>query len=175
MNTITINFTPCTPAPANGYRVSYRPVGTSIPYRVAPNNFTTSPAVIQDSNDPDGTQYEGFIESDCGGGNYGVQVPFNTGGGTCANVTGLQIVSIAETSVTLTWNTVPNAVAYTIYAVRVSDGFQMGNSTGGNPPRSYTGLTAGTDYKFYVKTHCQNGGTSSGVFIQGTTTQQQYA
>lgn len=78
-NTITITFTPCTPAPASGYTIRYRPVG-DVAYRTVLNVFG-SPAVIVDNNDPLGTEYEGFLQSDCGGGKLGPEVPWSVGGG----------------------------------------------------------------------------------------------
>lgn len=72
-NTITISFEPCEPAPANGYRVTYRPIGGG-DYRTYPSNFISSPAVIVDDQDPIGTSYEGFIEGDCGDGKFGLPV-----------------------------------------------------------------------------------------------------
>lgn len=74
-NRITVTFTPCTPTPANGYKILYRVLGTSGAYRDG-GNFTTSPAVIDDVNDAADTQYEGIIKGDCGGGNYGPNVGF---------------------------------------------------------------------------------------------------
>lgn len=72
-NHIEIEFTPCEPSPSNGYRISYRPIGGGA-YRVA--NVLASPAVIVDENDPPGTSYEGYITGDCGGNQFGAQVPF---------------------------------------------------------------------------------------------------
>lgn len=66
INRLTINFEECDPAPANGYLVTYRPVGSADPYRNG-GWFPNSPAVVDDENeDPEGTQYEGFIRSDYG-------------------------------------------------------------------------------------------------------------
>lgn len=77
-NTITINFTPCTPTPANGYRVKYRKIG-DIAYIDYPLTFSESPAVFDDEGaEPDGTEYEGLLYSDCGGGNFGPGVPWST-------------------------------------------------------------------------------------------------
>jgi len=64
MNTITINFIPCNPAPANGYRLIWRVAGSSDPYTEEPN-VTESPATFTDSSNPEGTCYEGFLQSDC--------------------------------------------------------------------------------------------------------------
>lgn len=171
MNTLTITFSPCSPAPANGYKISYRPTGSAIAYRVAPSNFISSPAVIVDANDPDGTQYEGFIETDCGGAVIGVPVPFTTSGGGCANVTSLQLVSVNENSATVNFNTNPNASGYSIYAVKVSDSSVLPTITALNPPVVYSGLDGSTIYNIFVKTNCNGGGTSSGVSVQATTTE----
>jgi hypothetical protein len=78
LNTITVNFTECDPAPTNGYEIRYRPAGTAITYRDA-GNFPSSPAVFNDDNDASGTQYEGHVRSDCGDGNFGQWVPWDTG------------------------------------------------------------------------------------------------
>lgn len=79
-NTITITFTPCGTAPAAGYVIQYRPVGGGA-YRTAPNVFS-SPAVIVDNEDELGQEYEGILQSDCGGGKLGPEIPWSTGGGS---------------------------------------------------------------------------------------------
>src|SRR5262245_35160593 len=77
-NQITVEFTDCEPPPQNGYVITYRPVGGNA-YRTAPGNFFASPAIWVDNNgDPEGTQYEGFIRSDCGGGKLGDLSPWST-------------------------------------------------------------------------------------------------
>jgi hypothetical protein len=78
LNNITIDFNPCSPPPANGYKVLYRIAGTLGAYRDG-GNFSASPIVIHDT-DPVGTQYEGILKSDCGDGIYGPDVPFTTSG-----------------------------------------------------------------------------------------------
>lgn len=81
MNTIHIQFIPCSPAPANGYNIQWRVSGTLDAYTDA-GNFISSPATFSDNINPDGTQYEGFIRSDCGGiesgGTFGNQIPWIT-------------------------------------------------------------------------------------------------
>ncbi len=73
-NVLTIDFTPCSPAP-DGFNVRYRPQGTTGSYRDGGNSFT-SPIVITDSLDAPGTLYEGYLRADCGEGNFGPDVPF---------------------------------------------------------------------------------------------------
>lgn len=63
-NILTVNFTPCTPA--NTFHLWYRPQGSSISYRDGGTSLT-SPFVVTDSLDAEGTQYEGYIQSECGG------------------------------------------------------------------------------------------------------------
>jgi hypothetical protein len=66
-NTITINVDVCSPAPAEGYKVYYRAIGSpaATAYQVA-GPFFTSPFVIIDDFYADGTKYEGYIVADCG-------------------------------------------------------------------------------------------------------------
>lgn len=71
----TLTFIPCSPAPANGYNVLWRPVGSVDPY-IDAGNFSSSPIEITDPDgDPD-TQYEGILRSDCGDGIFGSDIPF---------------------------------------------------------------------------------------------------
>jgi hypothetical protein len=78
-NHIKIIFNLCSPTPVGGYIVKYRPVGDVGPYRNAPGNpYAASPAEWDDLLDPADTVYEGYIQSDCGDGNLGPQVPFET-------------------------------------------------------------------------------------------------
>jgi len=73
-NEITVYFAPCEPAPIEGYRIKYRPVGGG-PYLTWPVNFPGSPAVFNDGGEqPDGTFYEGTVEADCGNGIFGTPV-----------------------------------------------------------------------------------------------------
>lgn len=60
MNRITINITPCSTAPSNGYDVYFRQKNSSEPYTLA-GNFTASPIVFNNNTFPDGTDYEGYI------------------------------------------------------------------------------------------------------------------
>lgn len=76
-NQLTITFTPCSPAPTEGYLIFYRPIGGIGAYRVA-GPFTTSPAIFEDEGDPDGQEYEGYIISHCGGPLFGNDIPFDT-------------------------------------------------------------------------------------------------
>lgn len=76
MNKLTINFDLCTPTPEDGYLVYYKPVGSIIAYRIA-GPFTSTPIIIFDQQENVLTQFEGYIQSDCGD-LLGSQVPFIT-------------------------------------------------------------------------------------------------
>jgi hypothetical protein len=77
-NSISIDFESCEPAPANGFKVFYRPVGSVDEYREAPENYTESPAQWIDTQDPPCTFYEGYMQGDCGGGKLGPVSTFIT-------------------------------------------------------------------------------------------------
>lgn len=64
MNTVTINFIPCSPPPAGGYLLTWRVAGSGDLYTDG-GFFTTSPVVFTDSLNPPGTCYEGFLQSNC--------------------------------------------------------------------------------------------------------------
>lgn len=74
LNTINIEFDPCEPTPASGYRVRYRRLGSGGAYRAA-GPFFTSPIVFNDFLEVAGSSFEGFIQGDCGG-KLGVSVPW---------------------------------------------------------------------------------------------------
>lgn len=76
MNQITINFTPCSPSPENGYRVFYREIG-DVSFIEYPDAFTSSPIIFQIEG-PTDQLYEGYIISDCGEDIISEQVPFET-------------------------------------------------------------------------------------------------
>lgn len=63
-NTITVDFIPCTPAPANGYNLQWRVLGSGDPY-TDEGNFSSSPAIFTDAINPAGTCYEVVMQSDC--------------------------------------------------------------------------------------------------------------
>jgi hypothetical protein len=78
-NHIIVPFTPCSPAPSGGYIIKYKPLGDPGAYRDAPGNpYMSSPAAWDDILDGEGEAYEGYIQSDCGDGNLGIEVPFET-------------------------------------------------------------------------------------------------
>lgn len=74
MNHLTINFEPCEPAPANGYKIFYRVFGVGA-YVAWPSNFSASPAEFSVSG-PFGASYQGYVVGDCGNGQLGVQYPW---------------------------------------------------------------------------------------------------
>lgn len=128
-NTITINFTPCTPTPDGGYFIIWRVKGSSDSYTsVGP--FTSSPAVFLEGNNPDGTQYEGFIRSDCGEGVLGNNVPWST--------EPPNNVFIVNTSPTVNITGVLGIPGFTFGPPIIGSGTQQGNHTAGTGTPSVT-------------------------------------
>lgn len=75
---VCVLFTECEPSPANGYTVYYRVAGTTGAFLLADTGYGASPACFN-TGDPDGTNYEGYIFADCGGGLTGSIVNWSTG------------------------------------------------------------------------------------------------
>lgn len=65
MNKVTVSFIPCEPTPALGYNLLWRLAGSNDAYTDA-GYFASTPAVFFDDTNPDGSDYEGVIRSDCG-------------------------------------------------------------------------------------------------------------
>ncbi len=78
MNQIVLNFAPCTPPPSKGYIIKWRIAGSDDIFSYA-GNFFTSPAIFYDNVNPAGTDYEGFIQSDCN--IMGNQIPWGVDSG----------------------------------------------------------------------------------------------
>jgi hypothetical protein len=86
MSTLTITFTPPATAPANGYIVQYRQVGTT-PYTTVSPNPTASPVVI---TGVDGSEsWEGLIQADCGSGFSSDALPFTANAIICEAPSGV--------------------------------------------------------------------------------------
>lgn len=81
-NQITINFIECDPAPANGYNLKWRVAGSGDPF-TDEGNFFSTPIQFTDNDNPEGTCYEGILQSDCtqsgdSGQILGNEIPWNT-------------------------------------------------------------------------------------------------
>ena len=97
------------------------------------------------------------VFSTSGSGSGGTGGTGGTGSGSCAVPGGLTISSLTSTSVTLEWNSVSGASGY---EVEIEDGdntpaFER-NYTVSSTSKSVTGLTAGGEYKFKVKSKCSS-------------------
>lgn len=73
-NTLTISFTPASPAPANGYRVKYWSVNSPATINTVSPNPTTSPVLI--TGLASGC-YAGTVEAACGGSQFSSAMQFN--------------------------------------------------------------------------------------------------
>lgn len=82
--TVCVNFIPCSPAPSGGWNITYRIVGSGGGF-VSGGNFSSSPACFGTA-DPDGTNYEGYIQSICPSGN-GALIYWSTGSAETYSIT----------------------------------------------------------------------------------------
>lgn len=64
MNTVTITFIECDPPPAQGYNLKWRVAGSEDAY-TDEGNFSSSPIIFIDNLNPQGTCYEGTLQSIC--------------------------------------------------------------------------------------------------------------
>ena len=102
MATLTINFTPPSPVPFNGYIVKYRVKGSGGSYTQVSPNPTSSPVTITGLTAS--TNYEGSVQSDCSG-IMSTVVTFVTGkcfcaSGYSANVDDSLCVKVTSTAAT---------------------------------------------------------------------------
>lgn len=134
-NTIAVTYVPCESSPVNGYLIKYRPLGSSEPLRIWPVNFFPSPieitaheavASFTTGQDADGTQYEGFIYGDCGGGDLGIAIPWETAEDSASGSASCMPVSFGE-------DTIPNATVGVEYDVDLT--------LSGTPPFSLGSVT----------------------------------
>lgn len=79
-NTLVLTFTPPTPAPSLGYRVSYRPIGSSGSYTTVDEVAAVSNTITLTSLDATVTGWEGTIEAKCGPGYYSTIASFSSNG-----------------------------------------------------------------------------------------------
>ena len=103
MATLTINFTPASTPPANGYIVKYRKVGDPL-YTVISPNPTASPVIVSGLISG---QYEGSVQSSCGSVN-GAEIPFLSNTLDCS--VGIDMVFVLDTTGSM-GNTIANLKA----------------------------------------------------------------
>lgn len=129
MNQITVNFDTCSPAPVNGYNILWRQKNSALAYMNA-GNFASSPAVFtDDSAYPNGTEFEGYVRSDCGT-SFGAPVYWTTNQDCSSCNTFIsqitadpRYVDLGEfilhtecaTSVSLRWEVVTRPNRFTVY------------------------------------------------------------
>jgi hypothetical protein len=151
MASLTIAFTPPSPAPSNGYRVKYRKVGTTSWNTVSPYP-TSSPVIITGLEN--GVSYETTIESSCDAGVFSPLIAItapNTksfvscGASLSNNYTGnayyqypsiyIDTFSSGISALNVSWNAVDRPNRFTLYD-------EQGNlvaTTGWKGTASYTG------------------------------------
>lgn len=101
-----------------------------------------------------GTLYDWRVKTECSG--YSPIQNFTTlsSGGGCGLVTGVQVSSITQTSVIVSWNQVSNATSYILQFSKVGSTFWTEVNGITNLNYQITNLTFGTDYLVKVRPNC---------------------
>lgn len=84
------------------------------------------------------------------------------------NVTDINFLDVSDTSFTISWTPTDDATAYTIRISNSTTGYAF-NNTGGNPPRTISGLNPGTNYQITIYAEYP-GGRSTGITVFSATT-----
>ncbi|MCX6581218.1 MAG: fibronectin type III domain-containing protein [Candidatus Aminicenantes bacterium] len=138
---------------ATGYNVRYK--ATSSGTWIDSAGTSTSKAI---SGLTASTQYEWQVQTVCASGTsaYTSSTTFTTGAPSC-NVPGsLSTSSITETSATLNWGAVTNAISYDVRYKATSSGTWI-DTAGAATSKAISGLTGSTQYEWQVRTVCAAG------------------
>ena len=187
MSTLSISFTPASPAPANGYRVKYWPTSDPTSITTVSPNPTSSPVTISGLSQ---NSYSGTVEADCGGGNYSSVTSFGANlGGSCLTGTTLATANCSSgMTSTFTLGSGYSATVtmsgyyYSGTGTRIITGSlldnsnnviqnftytQTGSSQGTVSPSNYIITTPGT-YKLQVNmVNCSSYGSGTGSMTVG--------
>lgn len=160
------NIVPST-VPINGWKVGYRVKNSGGPFLIISPNPTSQPIIIN-TDDPEGTQYEGYIQSDCGNGNLSTQYNWQI---ACNPVTGLQATATLDT-ITVNWNAVAGADHYQFKYKKTGSSIWLGSGDTSTTSTVINGLEAGTMYDVVIQTVCTNNAISLETYITVSTTTQ---
>ncbi|MBK0404491.1 fibronectin type III domain-containing protein [Adhaeribacter sp. BT258] len=163
----TLNFTGSTTGATGTYTVQYGPVGFA-----NGSGTTVSGPPYNVSGLTPGTTYDFTVQKNCSasGTSTFVRSQFTTtAAATCAAPTSVSGTGTGQTTAQVTFSGGDAGTSYTI-EYGPSSTFPNGTTTttASSSPANLTGLTAGTNYTFVVRTLCSNGVTSvnspSGTF-----------
>lgn len=158
-----VSFPPVTGAVS--YLVEYKPASAST---FSSTTVTTNGATLTGLTP--GTVYNIRVTTNCSGAS---SAPFNgadftTLAAACTSVTNVTVSNVTSSSADINWTTVAGANAYTIQ-YKPASASTFTNSTGGNPPRTISGLTPGTLYNVQIVTECSGGSSAPAVGPNFTT------
>ena len=142
------------------YKVKLRPTGTSAwTYITLTDTFKVKNGLLPS------TPYEWKVKTICSSGSpvsYGPLHYFTTLADPCPNPSTYSADSITETAALLSWNVVPNATSYKLKTRPVgASGWFTTTVWAPDNFKFKTGLLAGTDYEWKVRTSCSSGSPSS--------------
>ena len=161
-NAPTLTWAAVTGATAYQIEIETEPSGTSWQTTVSGTTYTPTGLAANQA-------YKFKVRAVCGGqkSDWSPSQPFNGtsspgggsgSGGSCGIPMGMNALADAN-GVTLTWNSVPGAVSYSIEVENTSNNttpFSFTVTVATNPYK-ITGLVPGKQYKFKVRANCANG------------------
>lgn len=116
-----------------------------------------------------GTNYTAFVRTFCSGGVWGDWVSVNFSTLSCNTVSGLQATSTSADAITLSWDAVSGTVQSYTYAFSETDDIDTAIvDTTTDTSASFSGLTPGNTYYFWVKTNCSDDYSSDWTSVNKT-------
>lgn len=155
-NSATVSWTAISGATA--YNVNYRVVGAAT--WLSTTSATSTKNILGLTA---ASNYEFQIQSDCGSGNtssFSSSATFTTLATPCALPTGLSTTALTYNSVTLNWNSVSAASAYSIQ-YRVVGASSWTSISSATNSKGLSGLNSSTNYEFQVQSDCGGGNISA--------------
>lgn len=120
-----------------------------------------------------GTTYQWRVRANCSGNTFSswANDSFTTPG-SCEAPTGTNETELSSSSVRVNWNSMPNASAYRVeYKLSTSTTWVISTTSTTATSKVISGLNAGANYDWRVRSHCYSGAVASPYTIDNFTTQ----
>ncbi len=136
---------------ASSYTIQYQTLGSA--WTIA---GTVSSNIANMTGLAASTTYNWRVKANCS--DYSAAATFTTastgGGGTCTNPTGLQNLSVYQTSAVITWGAVQGATNYTLQIKLAQSATWLTLGSVPSNQATISGLQSGTAYTWRVKANC---------------------
>lgn len=157
ITTSSVQFSWVNVSGALGYTVRYKAANSSS------WSVTTANSNSKTINDlAEGTAFELQVRSNCGTANsaYSPSLEFETENIACTAPSTLTATGATTSNIILNWSIVPTASAYTV-RYRPTGSSNWTSAINVSTTKVLTGLAAGTNYEFQVKSDCGSGNVSA--------------